>query len=281
MLFRCHIIALCCFLLALPFARGAAPWEVLEGCTLVSSTSNDGDSFHVRHGEKEYIFRLYFVDAPEEDRSFPQRNREQAAYFGIDETEISEIGRRARERTAQLLAEPFTVHTRWHSAQGRSRIPRHYAFVTAGGKDVAEEMIRAGLARVYGVRATTPAGEKSTDYRARLLKLEDEARLLRQGAWSLSRPLAEIRLAGKRARAKTVIAPRTVVYYSTELPRRRIGEIARDTPVRILEEFPDGWVHIEYDMENGEVEEGVCLRWDLSLTELPVPGGERIVDHRP
>ncbi|HMP76748.1 MAG TPA: thermonuclease family protein [Kiritimatiellia bacterium] len=271
---KLFIALLLCFLIV-PIVRAAAAWETLAGCTLIHSAYNDGDSFHVRHGDKEYIFRLYFVDAPEEDRSFPQRNREQAAYFGIDDDQIVDIGRLAKERALSFLSEPFTVFTRWHSAQGRSRIPRHYAFVRVNGKDLAEELVKDGLARVFGVRVNSPEGETATAYRARLLHVEDEARLIRRGAWAQARPLAELKLAAKRTAPKIVIAPRTVAYYSTELPRRRLGEIARDTPVRVLEEFPDGWVRIEYDRENGDVEEGVCLRWDLSLAELPLPGGDR------
>src|SRR5262245_28667425 len=42
-------------------------WEVLEGCRLVEAGARDGDSFHVRHRDREYVFRLYFADAPETD----------------------------------------------------------------------------------------------------------------------------------------------------------------------------------------------------------------------
>ena len=48
-------------------------WVTLENCQLVSNPSNDGDSFHVRADNKEYIFRLYFVDAPETDAASPAR----------------------------------------------------------------------------------------------------------------------------------------------------------------------------------------------------------------
>ena len=40
---------------------------------------NDGDSFHVLlPDQKEVIFRLYFVDAPEEERVYADRITEQA-----------------------------------------------------------------------------------------------------------------------------------------------------------------------------------------------------------
>ena len=49
----------------------AGDWTIYEHCRLITNPSNDGDSFHVRVGRNHYIFRLYFVDAPETDTSFP------------------------------------------------------------------------------------------------------------------------------------------------------------------------------------------------------------------
>jgi hypothetical protein len=46
-------------------------WIVLEDCRLIPNPANDGDSFHVSAGEKEYLFRLYLVDAPETDALAP------------------------------------------------------------------------------------------------------------------------------------------------------------------------------------------------------------------
>ena len=48
-----------------PTLHAGEPWVTLSDCHYVPNNSNDGDSFHVKAGEKEYIFRLYFVDAPE------------------------------------------------------------------------------------------------------------------------------------------------------------------------------------------------------------------------
>lgn len=257
------------------FGVSAAPvsWTTLEGCTIIPSPYNDGDSFHVRHEDKEYIFRLYFIDAPEEDSSFPQRIDEQGAYFGLDRGQVTDTGRAARDVVLDMLAKPFTVQTRWHSAQGRSRTPRYYAFVRSNDKDIGVELVARGLARVYGVRATTPEGEPANQYRARLLKTEDEARLAKTGAWALSRPLPEIhRRARNTVDTPTVIAPRVVATYSTQLPRRRLADIPRETVVRILEEFPDGWVEAQYTDSNGDVQDIYCLRWDLSLPEFSAPG---------
>lgn len=253
--------------LYVPTASGVMPWTTLTNCVLVENRYNDGDSFHVDHDGKEYIFRLYFVDSPEDDLSFPQRVDEQGRYFGIDRDQTTYTGVAAQQLMKYLLAEPFTVITRWHSAQGRSKIPRFYAFVRVDGKDLGEELIKHGLARVYGVRATTPEGEKATEYRARLLKMEDEARLTKQGAWEFSSPLAGPKKRVPKDDLRVVEAPRTVMTYTEDLPRRRLSEIVRGQRVRILEEFPDGWVHVEYDTDGGETNEAYCLRWDLSLAD--------------
>ena len=172
-------------------AGAASPWETLAGCSLVPSRYNDGDSFHVRHGDKEYIFRLYFVDTPEEDNSFPQRIRDQGEHFGIENDHVQEVGRLARAFTLQSLDQPFTIVTRWQHALGRSKMPRFYAFVRPDGKDLAEELVARGLARVYGVRAITPEGEPAASYRTRLLAMEEAARTGKIGAWALARPLTD------------------------------------------------------------------------------------------
>ena len=57
--------------------------------------------------------------------------------------------------------------------------------------------------------------------------------------------------------------------YTPDMPRQRYGEIARDTPVRLLEEFPDGWVRVQYEGAEKISHEAYCLRWDLSLPDLP------------
>ena len=51
----------------------------------------------MRVGEEEHVFRLYFVDAPESDNRFPERNAEQAAYFGITPEQSVEAGREAKD----------------------------------------------------------------------------------------------------------------------------------------------------------------------------------------
>ena len=128
------------------------------------------------------IFRLYFVDTPEEERVYADRMAEQAAYFGISSNVAAEVGHEASEFTKRALAKPFTIQTRWRLALGRSTLPRYYAVVlTADGHDLNELLVSAGLARIYGTRTSLPNGRDSRAYLARLHKLEMQAKAARHG----------------------------------------------------------------------------------------------------
>jgi endonuclease YncB( thermonuclease family) len=119
-------------------APPAQPFQRLDGCAYKPQRWDDGDSFHViLSDQKELIFRLYFVDTPEEERVYADRIAEQAAYFGITPDAAIQIGREAREFTKQALTKPFTIYTRWRRALGRSTIWRYYAIVvTSHGHDL-------------------------------------------------------------------------------------------------------------------------------------------------
>ncbi len=189
----------CWLALALAFvvigaARGqqrsdsATRWEVLENCELIPDKALDGDNFHVKHKGREYIFRLYFVDAPETDNSLPDRVVDQAAYFGIASNQITVAGKLAEEFTHQKLATGrITVITRWQNAMGRSSLARYYAVVLVGGKNLAEELVDAGLARIYGPRANWPDGPRSVTFVNQLKNLEISARSGQRGIWDTTR----------------------------------------------------------------------------------------------
>jgi endonuclease YncB( thermonuclease family) len=162
----------------------SATWEQLEGCRFLPHSGNDGDSFHAIHGGKEYIFRLYFVDAPETDDSYVERTADQAEYFGITKPEVMKLGQSAATFTRKRLeGRKFTIHTRWRDALGRSRLPRHYAFVEIGKEDLGELLVSNGLARIYGTRVTLPDGRDSRTYLRDLDRLEAEAKRRRLGGW--------------------------------------------------------------------------------------------------
>ena len=166
-------------------APPAQPFQRLDGCLYKPQRWNDGDSFHViLPDQKEFVFRLYFADTPEEERVYADRIAEQAAYFGISSDAAVEIGRAASEFTKAALAKPFTIYTRWRRALGRSELWRYYAIVvTADGRDLNELLVSAGLARIYGTRTPLPDGRDSREYLAHLHELENEARAARWGAW--------------------------------------------------------------------------------------------------
>ncbi len=163
------------------------PWVLLTNCLHIAGKDNDGDSFRVRSGTNEFIFRLYFVDAPETNLRYPERTWEQSEYFGITLDETIMAGARAREVVGDLLQKPFVVRTRWAHAPGRGREPRYYGFVEIDGKGLAEILVSQGLARIKGVFAALPNGEKAKVYAEKLRRLEAEARQKKLGAWAHSK----------------------------------------------------------------------------------------------
>ena len=161
-------------------APAAKPWESIAGCVLEPDEWTDGDSFRVRlpDGRLE-TFRLYFVDTTE-SRPQADRSQEQAAYFGITRAESAALGKVALKFTAEQLSEPFTIHTRWRSLFG----VRWLGMVTtASGDDLAELLVKNGLARIYGVRTPLPDGRTSRQYLAHLANLEEQAKAAGLGGW--------------------------------------------------------------------------------------------------
>jgi len=161
-------------------------WVTLSDCHYVDSDNNDGDSFRVRCGDKEFTARLYFVDTPETNLIYADRTREQSVHFGITLDETMKAGVQATERVRTLLQKPFVLRTLWASAAGRGRELRYNVLIEVDGKNLAEILISEGLARAKGVGHVLPSGEKSRDYMERLTVLENEARAKRLGAWSSS-----------------------------------------------------------------------------------------------
>jgi DNA uptake protein ComE-like DNA-binding protein len=165
---------------------GSKDWIVLENCKLIVNPANDGDSFHASVGEKEYLFRLYLVDAPETDAMIPGRLVEQAKYFAITVPQAIEVGQAAKEFTREKLSEPFTVFTRMSDAMGRSKMERFYAFVQTKDGDLGEQLVRNGLARNYGFRAVPPGIKNSRLEVEKLQQSEDEGRQEKIGGWGVN-----------------------------------------------------------------------------------------------
>jgi endonuclease YncB( thermonuclease family) len=157
----------------------------------VSTSYEDGDSFRLRIGEEEQVFRLYYVDCPEADTRFTDRNEEQATYFGITPEQSLEAGKAAKDfvRTA-LIGKKLTVFTRWASALGSTKLPRYYAIIEVENRNLADMLVENGLARLHGKSVTLPDGTKIDDYLNRLIELERLARENKRGAWQHSVPAA-------------------------------------------------------------------------------------------
>lgn len=178
----------------------AAELEALHGVTLVEDDLNDGDSFKVMADGRELHLRLYYVDCLEttyDAKADQERILEQQGYFGLDEPHaVVRFGRRAAEYVQQVLSRPFTVHTSYARALGRSASGRVYAFVeTHDGHYLSHLLVEQGLARIYGKTRPSPDGLPSDQVLAELGDLKDRAMLNRDGIWAETNPdiLAEKR----------------------------------------------------------------------------------------
>ena len=167
-------------------APPAKPFERFDGCVLEPDEWTDGDSFRVRLPDSRLeTFRLYFVDTTE-SRSRGKRSDEQAAYFGLTRGQAIDLGREAKIFTANALAQPFTIYTRWRSVFGPTRY--HAIVITPDGRDLNELLVSCGLARIYGTRTPLPDGRDSREYLAHLHVLENEAKAAKRGGWGMVKP---------------------------------------------------------------------------------------------
>jgi endonuclease YncB( thermonuclease family) len=168
-------------------ARGKEKdWITLDHCQLIPNKANDGDSFHVRANDTEYLVRLYFVDAPETASVGPERLIEQAEYFGVSVPQVIEVGLDAKKFVDVKLSEPFTVVTRLAGGLGRSKVQRIYGFVRTKEGDLGEQLVANGLARIHGTSAPSPGGSSSADEREKLAQLENEAKRRQVGGWGMT-----------------------------------------------------------------------------------------------
>jgi competence ComEA-like helix-hairpin-helix protein len=98
-----------------------------------------------------------------------------------------ELGRLAKEKVEELLDGQFTVHTGWADGRGSAKFKRYYGFVTTSdGRDLAEVLVEAGLARAYGVYRRGPNGTSAAASRERLRDLELQAAVRRAGVWAIT-----------------------------------------------------------------------------------------------
>lgn len=189
-----------CSLLCLVPAMAQKPLTTYPHCTFEKTPWADGDSFLIKPPNQEaFSVRLYGADCIEwhvTDATDARRLRSQRSYFGIskidpDPQKAAEIakgfGQDAAKFVAAALAKPFTVHTAHADARGDANFSRVYAFViTAEGKDLAEELVKHGHARAFGVNRETyhqPARSRD-EYEAALDDLELQAAANKAGVWA-------------------------------------------------------------------------------------------------
>ena len=178
----------------------AAELVALENVRLVEDEWNDGDSFKVEADGKALHLRLYYVDCPETaygSKADLERMREQQRHFGLEDPRaVARFGEQATAYVKQALSRPFTVHTSYARALGRSKAGRFYAFVhTADGQDLGRLLVQQGLARVRGKTRPTPDGKPSAEALEELHDLRATAMLNRAGIWQATQPrlLVEMR----------------------------------------------------------------------------------------
>jgi len=288
-------LAIAAFVCA-PECLAAKKWKTYPNCVLKENPANDGDSFHVKAERRSYLFRLYFVDAPESDDSLPDRVKEQAAYFGISEKESVQLGKEAAKFTQNFLAGGFTAYSKLIDARGRSAKDRDYAMIQVGDKYLCEALIENGYARIFGVNEDElPDGKSGRNHIWHLKNLESEARKNKRGGWAgpnLSRmqmlqqralPSAPPVLtpSGPSAPAappvtgtpaetrKPSMEPRTITLsssinvYSLLDPGKLMGVLKAGAEVSILGEEPRDMVRIRFKTPAGKVYEAQCFRREL------------------
>jgi len=193
------------FLISLPFTLSVAlaqpkPLQTIKECKFIPTDWADGDSFQIKKPDGNLMtIRLYAADCLETgemDDTDSRRLRAQRRYFGITEaapTPTASIalakgfGDKATEFTVQQLKKPFTIHTRMQKALGDGKYERYYAFVESSDKkDLATELVRAGLARAYGVSADGPNERSRERYKEILADIELQAAKRGEGIWAVT-----------------------------------------------------------------------------------------------
>ena len=171
----------------------SAPWVTLQGGHYLIKRPNDGDSFHVSVEGHEYIFRLYFVDAPETSAEFRDRVEEQAAYFGVTVDQVLQVGELAKQFIREKLTDSFLVRTCWEDAGGRSRMQRFYAFVQTRTGDLGEQLVENGLARAHPATAKPEGLTSAAAEWKNLIKLEHKAKREKVGGWGANEERITVR----------------------------------------------------------------------------------------
>ena len=161
-------------------------WRKLENPRLVENRGNDGDSFFIAHSGGEERYRLYFVDTPETSRRYPDRLGHQARYFGgISFDNLINGGHEARKYSLDLLQRHQPeVWTKNERVMDSDRLHALVRFPDMPGKPwLHEELVKAGLARIYTMPTDLPDGTPKEKHVQQLKDLETGARREKRGLW--------------------------------------------------------------------------------------------------
>ncbi len=257
----------------------AKKWREYVDCHVIPKASNDGDSFHVKAGNiksKTYLFRLYFVDTPESESSLPERLQVQADYFGIpDPKDVVKVGKEAVQFTEKFLEDGnFTVYSRLADALGRSAKDRDYAMVlNAAGLDLGTELVRNGLARVFG--SGTDLSELDAYKRdenawwRRLRQAEIEAKKEKRGGWAYSGASVsrlDALLAPRQVAEQDLVLARAIYLYPLANPNGApMGQLRAGLTVRVLKGATPDKAHVRFTSSSGQVYEGLARFVDLGI----------------
>ncbi len=259
-------------------ARAEKKWREYTGCNVIPNASNDGDSFHVKPANiktKTYLFRLYFVDTPESEKSLPERLKEQADYFGIaNPMEVVRVGKAAVKFTEDFLANGnFTVYSRLSDALGRSQMDRDYAMVMSGGRDLSYELVRNGLARVFGsgtdLSDLEPYGKSEDFWWRRLRQAELEAKKDKLGAWAFSsgpvNPLDAL-YAPREVDEQDVVLSRPIFLYPLDASNGQpMGQLRAGLTVHVVKGATPDKAHVRFTSPSGQIYEGLARFTDLGI----------------
>lgn len=241
--------------LVVPAVADEDKWIEIPDCRLIVHAANDGDSFHVRGDGREYLARLYFVDAPEYSRQIPERVREQADWFGTTEENVLRHGELAAARVTEWLDRPFTLYTQMIDARGASSMQRVFAMVKVDDRYLCELLVENGLARIHGIRRNLHDGTFRWDHVRKLESLEKKAKAAKVGLWGDGKASPVVKV------LRRVTLTRDVPFYTAgALPTFRgtlkkgdIVEILSDAPLLVAVRAPF----------RGKTEHGNCRRQDL------------------
>lgn len=167
-------------------------YQKLDACRYVEHRGNDGDSFHVTNGNRQFELRLYYVDAAEtyySDRYDYQRKRvaEQAKVFDLSIQETVNLGQLAKRETRELLkGKQFIVYTKWEEVFDGDR---YYGFVQLPDQTIGNyldrHLVENGLVRIHTRGDTTPDGQAFWSYRKQLEAAERAAKKQKLGGWGM------------------------------------------------------------------------------------------------